>query len=139
MTRARVLFLALLVGLSACAPVILGRTPTPAVVGENDVYLAGGFPILLTPITVCSEPYSDPECPFLGYIGPDYWPRAAPIQIMNAWGVAPDTEVNTTYSLVPPGFRIGSKTLLLESSLFGSLPVAATTALHFICQTVAST
>ena len=33
--------------------------------------------------------------------------------------------MNTTYSLVPPGFRIGSKTLLLESSLFGTLPVAA--------------
>ena len=83
MTRARVL-LALLLSLSACAPVILGRTPTPAVVGENDGYFAAGFPISLTPITVCSDPYSDPECPFLGHTDPDYWPRAAPVQIMNA-------------------------------------------------------
>ncbi len=125
MTRARVLFLVLLIFLSACAPVMLGRTPTPAAVGANDVCFAAGFPVLLTPITVCSDPYSDPACPFEGYIGPDYWPRAVPAQIMNAWGVAPDAEVNTTYSLVPPGFRIGGKTLLLESSLFGTLPVAA--------------
>lgn len=113
---ARVLFASFwLVSLSACAPVMLGRTPTPAAVGETEVHIAAGYPLLLTPLTVCSgsDPYSDPDCPFEGYVGLDYWPRAAPIHIMSAWGVAPDTEANTTFGLsLAPGFRLGGKTLV---------------------------
>ena len=114
---ARALLFTCLSFLSACAPVILGRTPTPAPVGKTEVFVAAGVPITLTPITICDrDPYTTPGCPFEGFISTDYWPRAAPVHIMSAWGVAEDTEVNTTFSLsLTPGFRYGGKTRINES------------------------
>ena len=107
------LYVFLVVSLSACAPVLLGRTPTPAPVGETQVRIAAGYSALLTPITVCSDPFRDPACPFEGYVGVDYWPRAMPVDIVSAWGVTPETEANTTFGLsLAPGFRLGGKTLV---------------------------
>lgn len=104
----------LLLSLTACAPVILGRTPTPAGIGENEVYIAGGGSLSVTPLNGCSEP----ESLCLPWLEPDYWPKAASLQIMNAWGYTPDTEFNSTIMLLPlPGYRFGGKTLLEESSL----------------------
>ncbi len=117
--RLRYLSLCLSLCLSACAPVILGRTPTPVAVGTNEVYLAGGGSFSATPLVVCRGPELEPECPFEGVGKPDYWPKAASLQLMNAWGTAPGTELSSTFMLLPlPGYRFGGKTLLAEHSGF---------------------
>lgn len=119
MTHARVLFLGLLLSLSACAPVILGRTPTPAPVGQKDISAIFGYPLELTQITVCDGPTYRDDC-FSEYIGPDYWPLPMPLSLTFARGTAENQEFNITAQVVPypsspfPGVRFGSKELLID-------------------------
>ncbi len=115
MTRARVLFLALLLSLSACAPVILGRTPTPAPLGQTETSFALGYPFSLTPITVCSEPWEQPGCPIEAVIGPAYLPIIVSAHLFIARGLEDGGEFNYTFLLaVTPGVRLGGKNLFLE-------------------------
>lgn len=120
MTRARVLFVCLLLSLSACAPVILGRTPTPAPVGQTDISAIFGYPVELTQITVCDGPTYSEDC-FTGHgVGPDYWPQPMPLSLTFARGTAENQEFNITAQVVPypyspfPGVRFGSKELLVD-------------------------
>ena len=113
---ARALLFTCLAFLSACAPVMLGRTPTPAPVGKTEIFVAVGVPVTLTPVTCAGVRYGSSGCLANGPIGPDYWPKAAPVHLMSAWGVAENTEANTTFSLsLTPGFRYGGKTLINEA------------------------
>ena len=116
MRRVYVLLFFCLTSLNACAPVILGRTPTPTPVGQTEVFAAAGVPLTLTPLTCGGVLYGSAGCLANGPIGPDYWPKAAPVHIMSAWGVSEAREVNTTFSLsLNPGFRYGGKTLVSEA------------------------
>lgn len=108
--------------LAACAPVILGRTPEPAPVGQTEITVSAGYPVLRTMTDICTqlpEPQPDPSQPplYAGCFGmgagPDYWPLPQTINIMSAWGTQPGQELNTTYMLsLGPGFRFGGKSLL---------------------------
>ena len=119
MTCARVLFTCSLLSLSACAPVILGRTPTPVPVGKTETSIAFGYPVGLTQITVCDGPTYRDDC-FSEYIGPDYWPLPMPLSLTFARGTAKNQEFNITAQVVPypsspfPGVRFGSKELLMD-------------------------
>lgn len=72
MTRARVLFVCLLLSLSACAPVILGRTPTPTALGVTKWSVGAGYPVGLTK----APPDADPG--LFDPIVPAYWPLPLP-------------------------------------------------------------
>lgn len=65
----RIFYAFLLVSLNACAPVLLGRTPTPAAPGETETSLSLGYPFGLTELPVCD---------FCEYVGPAYWPLPYP-------------------------------------------------------------
>ncbi len=116
---ALILYAFVLLSLSACAPVILGRTPTPVAVGETETSVAFGLPVDLTQITVCEGSTQQDDC-FSEYIGPDYWPLPTPLSLTFARGTTEDQEFNITAQLVPypsallPGVRLGGKDLLIK-------------------------
>jgi hypothetical protein len=113
--RPLLLVLVLLIGLGACAPVMLGRTPYPAPVGQTESSLALGFPLSLTSITVCDGPTPEPDCP-MGVLGPTYLPIAVPGHLTVARGVEDGGEFNYTFLLAAnPGVRFGGKNLLQEA------------------------
>lgn len=115
----------LLVGLNACAPVLLGRTPSPAPVGVLEVSAVLGYPFALTVLPGCDNRglgyvicAADP----LSSVGPGYWPGTSLYDVTLAYGVVPGTEVNLAGNLsLSPGIRLGGKTLLAR----GTLKVAA--------------
>lgn len=104
---ARALFASFwLVGLSACAPVMLGRTPTPAAPGVTETSLSLGYPFGLTELPVCD---------FCEYVGPAYWPLPLPITLHVAYGRTEALETNVGLMLLPTpsalgvGVRYGAK------------------------------
>lgn len=105
--------------LSACAPVILGRTPTPAPVGQTDISATLGYPFELTVFTACDGPNFRDGC-FTEYVGPDYWPLLLPLNLTFARGLTETQEFNVVAQLLLspsapfPGVRFGGKDLLLE-------------------------
>ncbi len=58
------LFVVLVVGLSACAPVILTRTPTPTAPGVTDTNLGFGYPFGLTALPSCD--FASTSAPLIG-------------------------------------------------------------------------
>jgi len=92
--------------LSACAPVILGRTPTPVATGVTEVSLSLGYPFGLT------EP---PSCEFCEYVGPAYWPLPLPVTLHVAYGRTEVSETNVGLMILPypsaplVGVRYGAK------------------------------
>lgn len=115
---ARALLFTCLSLLSACAPVILGRTPMPAPVGQTDVSAVFGYPLELTQIVACESRAPSDSC-FFEYVGPDYWPLPMPLSVTFARGLTETQEFNITAQLVPyafdpiPGVRFGGKDLVL--------------------------
>lgn len=111
MQTSRLLSTLLLLGLSACAPVILGRTPTPAAPGVTETSLSLGYPFGLT------EP---PLCEFCEYIGPAYWPLPLPVTLHVAYGRTETIETNVGLMVLPYpsapllGVRYGAKERVQE-------------------------
>lgn len=104
-----------LLSLSACAPVILGRTPHPVPFGQTESSLALGLPLSLTPITICDGPTPEPNCP-IGILRPTYLPIAVPGHLTVARGLEGGGEFNYTFLLAAnPGVRFGGKNLLREA------------------------
>lgn len=112
--------------LSACAPTLLGRTPHPAPLGETKVSLNAAYPVFLTDLALpegfCRDPGTpDPSGdPFVfdvcyNFIAPFYLPQASLANLTVAHGVTPTTEVNGSFGVGGPLFRVGGKTLLLEA------------------------
>lgn len=94
-----------LFGLSACAPVLLGRTATPTAPGVTATSLAVGYPFGLT------EP---PVCDLCEYVGPAYWPVPLPVTLHVAYGRTQNLETNVGLMLLPIygpsiGLRYGAK------------------------------
>lgn len=81
--------------LSACAPVILGRTPTPAALGETEVSVSGGYLVGLTD--------APPDNTGLFGPAPAYWPLPLPIGFSVAYGRSETLETNFGLT-VAPGF-----------------------------------
>lgn len=102
----RIFYAFLLVGLNACAPVLLGRTPTPAAPGETETSLSLGYPFGLTELPVCD---------FCEYVGPAYWPLPLPVTLHVAYGRTETLETNVGLMLLPTpsalgiGVRYGAK------------------------------
>lgn len=114
---ALILYAFVLLSLSACAPVILGRTPTPAPVGETKISASLGLPVNLTQITVCKGSTQRDDC-FSEYIGPDYWQLPTPLSLTFARGTTEDQEFNITAQLLPyPSALFPGKDLLIKGSV----------------------
>ncbi len=100
----RFLLVLWLLSLSACAPMILGRTPTPAAVGKTDISILAGYPFGLTEPLVCEV---------CEYIGPAYWPLPLPLTLHVAYGRTKTLETNVGLMLALPqplfGVRYGVK------------------------------
>ena len=115
MTRARVLFLVLSTFLSACAPVMLGRTPIPAAPGVREMSVSGGYPVGLTKRL--------PDAEGIGNTNPAYAPLPLPLGFRIAYGrnetletnvelmifFGPEGSVDTGYSSPNIGARYGVK------------------------------
>lgn len=102
-----------LASLSACAPVILGRTPTPAAPGVTETSLSLGYPFGLTELPVCD---------FCEYVGPAYWPLPLPITLHVAYGRTEALETNVGLMLLPVyspsvGVRYGAKERFQEEPI----------------------
>lgn len=100
------LFVFLMAGLGACAPVILTRTPTPTAPGVTDTSLGFGYPFGLTAL---------PSCDLCEYVGPAYWPLPLPLTLQVAYGRSETLETNVGLMLLPTpsalgvGVRYGAK------------------------------
>lgn len=112
-----------LLSLSACAPVLLGRTPTPAAPGTSEITLLAGYPFGLT-LAPCEVQPADPGC-FEGHgVGPAYWPTTLPLALHVARGRAENSEINFAVLAFPNpelplvGGRLGAK------DRFQQVPVA---------------
>ncbi len=92
------------IGLNACAPVIVTRTPTPTAPGVTEANLSFGYPFGLTAL---------PSCAFCEYVGPAYWPLPLPLQV--AYGRSETLETNVGLMILPTpsalgvGMRYGAK------------------------------
>ena len=108
MLRSR-LFVFLVVGLGACAPVILTRTPTPTAPDVTDTSLGFGYPFGLTAL---------PFCDFCEYVGPAYWPLPLPLTFQVAYGRTETLETNVGLMLLPSAsgvcVRYGAKERLQQ-------------------------
>lgn len=107
------LYIILLVGLNACAPVMLGRTPTPAAPGVTETTLSVGYPFGLTELPICDL------CEF---VGPAYWPLPLPLTLHVAYGRTEALETNVGLMLLPVynpaiGVRYGAKERLQREPL----------------------
>ena len=114
----------ILLCLSACAPVMLGRTPMPVPVGEVGVSSMTGYPVLFTVFPVNKPAMPTPfeslvdifTAPFDKYLA--YAPMPGLAATTLSYGVTPGTELNAVASLIiSPGLRLGGKTLLLDSDI----------------------
>jgi hypothetical protein len=111
----RFLLLTSLLCLYACAPVMLGRTPTPAAPGVTETSVVLGYSFGLTEVPRC-----DYTCE---YVGPAYWPMPLPLTIHVAYGRSETLETNVGLMLLPlpnsPGFgvRYGIKERFQEEPL----------------------
>ena len=94
----RCLYVFLVVGLGACAPVILTRTPTPTAPGVTDTSLGFGYPFGLTAL---------PSCDLCEYVGPAYWPLPLPLTLQVAYGRTETLETNVGLMLLPSASGIG--------------------------------
>lgn len=81
-----------LVSLSACAPVMLGRTPTPAAPGVTELSVSAGYPIGLTSLP--------PDTGSFGP-GPAYWPLPPPLGFSVAYGRSETLETNVALMVAP--------------------------------------
>lgn len=82
--------------LAACAPVMLGRTPTTVAPGKTETSLSLGYPFGLTSL---------PECEGCEYVGPAYWPLPLPLTVHIAYGRSEVSETNVGVMLSPlPSF-----------------------------------
>ena len=90
----RAVILLLFFGLSACAPVMLGRTPTPAPVGETKLSAGATYPVSLT------QPPAPPE---VSGFEPDpaYSPLPLPLSFRIAYGRNEAWETNLELMLSP--------------------------------------
>lgn len=125
MPRAAPILLAFfwLLSLSACTPVLLGRTPTPAAPGTSEVTLLAGYPFGLTRAPCEAQP-ADPSC-FEGHgLGPAYWPTMLPFALHVTRGRSENSEINFAVMAFPNpelplvGGRLGAK------DRFQQVPVA---------------
>ena len=82
-------------GLSACAPVMLGRTPTPAAPGETKLSASASYPVGLT------EPPVPPGRRLFGELDPAYSPPPSPLSFRIAYGRNEAWETNLELMLSP--------------------------------------
>lgn len=93
--------------LTSCAPVIVGRTPQPAAVGESEFSINAGYNVF--------NSYSRTNDI---YIEVAQFPTAHPLNLFLARGVGGNTEVNGTLSFsLNPSLRLGGKTLLIGEAV----------------------
>ncbi len=81
--------------LSACTPVLLGRTPTPAPVGETKLSASAGYPVGLTEVP------APPKGRLFGEPDPAYSPPPAPLSFRIAYGRSEAWETNLELMLSP--------------------------------------
>ena len=91
---ARSLSAFVLLSLSACAPVILGRTPTPAAPGVTETSVSAGYPIGLTNLPPDNTNLFGPT--------PAYWPLPLPLGVQISYGRSETLETNFAL-MVSPG------------------------------------
>ena len=93
----RAVALLLFCGMSACAPVMLGRTPTPAAPGETKLSAAVNYPVGLT-----EPPAPKPsENRLFGENDPAYSPLPLPLSFRIAYGRNEAWETNLELMLSP--------------------------------------
>ena len=109
------LFVFLVAGLGACAPVILTRTPTPTAPGVTDTNLGFGYPFGLTAL---------PSCDFCEYVGPAYWPLPLPLTFQVAYGRTETLETNVGLMLLPAPSALGVGVRYGAKERFQEEPVA---------------
>ena len=95
MRRVYVLLFFCLTLLSACAPVILGRTPTPAPIGETKLSASASYPVGLTEVP------APPEGRLFGEPDPAYSPSPSPLSFRIAYGRNEAWETNLELMLSP--------------------------------------
>ena len=94
MLRAPALFF-ICVFLSSCAPVMLGRTPTPAPVGETKLSASASYPVGLTEVP------APPGGRLFGEPDPAYSPPPSPLSFRIAYGRNEAWETNLELMLSP--------------------------------------
>ena len=82
--------------LSACAPVMLGRTPTPAAPGETKLSASASYPVGLT------EAPAPVETGLVSFTDPAYSPLPLPLDFRIAYGRSETLETNVEL-MVSPG------------------------------------
>ena len=90
---ARALSASLRFVLSACAPVMLGRTPTPAAPGVTEMSVSAGYPVGLTCLLPDGTDLFGPE--------PAYWPLPLPPGFQIAYGRSETLETNFSLMVAP--------------------------------------
>lgn len=95
---ARVLLFTCLTFLSACAPVMLGRTPTPAPVGETKLSASASYPVGLT------EPPFAVDTGLFELYDPAYLPLPLPLDFRIAYGRSETLETSVEL-MVSPGLN----------------------------------
>lgn len=110
MLRAARAFLILLslTGLASCAPVMLGRTPTPAAPGATKISASASYPVGLTEVPT---PFEDG---LVSFIDPAYLPLPLPLDVRIAYGRSETLETNVEL-MVSPGLK-GSVTTGTENT-----------------------
>ena len=94
--------------LSACAPVMLGRTPTPAPIGTTKISASASYPVGLT------EAPTPVETGLVSFTDPAYFPLPLPLDLRIAYGRSETLETNIEL-MVSPGIE-GSVTTGTENT-----------------------
>ncbi len=84
--------------LSACAPVMLGRTPTPAAPGMTKISASASYPVGLT------EALTPVETGLVSFTDPAYLPLPLPLDLRIAYGRSETLETNVEL-MVSPGIE----------------------------------